>query len=198
MIKENQSQDSRNSENDWKGRNWYNQLRKKKSNGSRSRSRSNNQHNSQKPSTNKPIKNEKKEWPTPAKLRTRKGEKSNNFSSIIHPKVLNLSSVSLTPSQIQILSIGLRFTPTPQRNLLEIEKDIEDFTRKLRLVGFFSENPELDIRDSSLVKNKSNFCPPQNRNSTLESVIKFLQKQGFYEEDFKNKSNISKHEWQDI
>ena len=32
----------------------------------------------------------------------------------------------------------------------------------------------------------------------MESVIKFLQKQSFYEENFKNKSNISKHEWQDI
>ena len=81
---------------------------------------------------------------------------------IIHPKVLNLSSVSLTPSQIQILSKGLKFTPTPQRNLPEMEKDIKDFTRKLRLVEFFSENPELDTPDSSLVKNKSNFCPPQN------------------------------------
>ena len=32
----------------------------------------------------------------------------------------------------------------------------------------------------------------------MEFVIKFLQKQSFYEENFKNKSNISKHEWQDI
>ena len=55
-----------------------------------------------------------------------------------------------------------------------MEKDIKDFTRKLRLVEFFLENPELDTPDSSLVKTKSNFCPPQNRNSTLESVIKFL------------------------
>ena len=52
---------------------------------------------------------------------------------IIHSKVLNLSSVRLTPSQIQILSKGLKFTPTPQRNLPEMEKDIKDFTRKLRL-----------------------------------------------------------------
>ena len=93
---------------------------------------------------------------------------------IIHPKVLNLSSVSLTPSQIQILSKGLKFTPTPQRNLPEMEKDIKDFTRKLRLVEFFSENPELDTPDSSLVKNKATFCPPQNVICTLESVIKFL------------------------
>ena len=55
---------------------------------------------------------------------------------IIHLKVVNLFSVSLTPSQIQILSKGLKFTPTPQRNLPEMEKDIKDFTRKLRLEKF--------------------------------------------------------------
>ena len=32
----------------------------------------------------------------------------------------------------------------------------------------------------------------------MESVIKFLRKQSFYEENFKNKYNISKHEWKDI
>ena len=42
---------------------------------------------------------------------------------IIHPKVLNLSSISLTPSKIQILSKGLKFTPTVQRNLPEMERD---------------------------------------------------------------------------
>ena len=50
------------------------------------------------------------------------------------------------------LSKGLKFTPTLQRNLPEMEKDIKDFTGKLRLVEPFSENPELDIPDSSLVK----------------------------------------------
>ena len=79
-----------------------------------------------------------------------------------------------------------------------MEKYIKDFTRKRRLVEFFLENPKLDAPDSFLVKSKSNFCPPPNRNSTLESIIKFSQKQSFYEENFKNKSNISKHKWQDI
>ena len=79
-----------------------------------------------------------------------------------------------------------------------MEKDIKDFTRKLRLVQFFLENPELDTPDSSLVKSKSNFCPPQNRNRTLESVFKFLQKQNFYEENLQKMSNILKHKWQDI
>ena len=79
-----------------------------------------------------------------------------------------------------------------------MEKDIKGFTRKLGLVEFFSKNRELDTYDSSLVKNKSNFCSSQNRNSTLESVIKYLQKQSFYEENFKNQFNISKQEWQNV
>ena len=32
----------------------------------------------------------------------------------------------------------------------------------------------------------------------MESAIKYLQKQSIYEENFKNKSNVSKHEWKDI
>ena len=64
LTKEKKSQDSKNSENDRKGRNRHNQQRNKKNNDSRSRSRSNNQHNSHKLSTNKTIKNDKIEWPT--------------------------------------------------------------------------------------------------------------------------------------
>ena len=79
-----------------------------------------------------------------------------------------------------------------------MEKDIKGFTRKLGLIEFFWKNRELDTYDSSLVKNKSNFCSSQNRNSTLESVIKYLQKQSFYEKNFKNQFNISKQEWQNV
>ena len=44
---------------------------------------------------------------------------------IINLKVLNLSSVRLSPSQIHILSKGLKFSSTPQHNLPDIEKDIQ-------------------------------------------------------------------------
>ena len=65
---------------------------------------------------------------------------------IIHPpKVMNLSTVSLTPSEIRTLSKDLKFTLTPPRNLQEMEKDIKDFTKKLRLAEFFTENSELDF-----------------------------------------------------
>ena len=62
---------------------------------------------------------------------------------------------------------GLKFTPTPQRNLPEMEKDINDFTRKLRLIEFFGGNPELDTSDYSQVKGKSNFCPPPQTETVL-------------------------------
>ena len=111
---------------------------------------------------------------------------------------MNLSSVSLTPLQIQNCGKGLKFTTTPQRTLPKMEKDIKYFTRNFRLVEFFPENPEFNTPDSSLVKNKPIFCASQKRNRTLEPVIKLLQKQNFSEENLKNKSNVSKHKCQDI
>ena len=85
MRKEKKSEDSRNSENDWKGRNRYYQQRKKKNNDSRSRSKNNNQNNSYKPSTNKPIKNEKKEWPTPAEALKEERRKEPPFLRKVRP-----------------------------------------------------------------------------------------------------------------
>ena len=79
-----------------------------------------------------------------------------------------------------------------------MKKDIKDFFRKLRPAEFFSENPKVDTSDSSLVISKSKFCPPQNRNSTLVSVINFLLKQNFSEENLKNMSNIMVCKWQNI
>ena len=78
-----------------------------------------------------------------------------------------------------------------------MRKDITDLTRKSRLVEYFSETPRLDTTDTSLVKNKSNFCSSQKRNSTLEYVIEFLQKPIFSKKNFQNKSNISNNEWKD-
>ena len=79
LRKEKKSQDSRNFENDRKGRNKHNQQRKKKSNDSRSRSRSNSQRKSHKPSTNKHIKMTKKNSEHQLKLQKKKGKKSYDF-----------------------------------------------------------------------------------------------------------------------
>ena len=59
---------------------------------------------------------------------------------------------------LRVLSKGLKFTPTPRKSTIEIEKDIHDFTRKLRLAEYFVNEKEKDIafdeETQPLLKNK--------------------------------------------
>ena len=49
---------------------------------------------------------------------------------------------------------GLKYKPTPKRNITELKRDVVEFTRKLRLIEMFSsEEQEIKIKvDISLVK----------------------------------------------
>ena len=113
---------------------------------------------------------------------------------MIFPKILNLSSTKL--SEIKILSKGFKFTPTPKRNVHELKRDTENFTRKLRLIEFFAH--EADYETNSLVKKKGKFTPPRDRDKTLDIVIDFLHKQKFNPFSEKQKSNITKEEYSGI
>ena len=81
-----------------------------------------------------------------------------------------------------------------------MEKDVHDFTRKLRLVEYFAEENDSENNESisSLVRNKSTYTPPRNRNKFLDTAVDFLNNQNFVAKNLKNKSNISKNEWQAI
>ena len=48
-------------------------------------------------------------------------------------------------------------------------KDILEFTRKVRLVEYFDG---IEDDDQSLVRNKSNFVPPQGREEFLDTFVK--------------------------
>lgn len=85
------------------------------------------------------------------------------------PIIVNLSSHNLTQEQIELLSLGLKFTPTPQSNQDSIKADTKEFTRKLRLGEFFLD--EEKNTDESVVRNKSNFVPPRGRNRVLDTYI---------------------------
>lgn len=70
---------------------------------------------------------------------------------------MNLCSVSFSPFTIKTLSKESKFTPTLKIFFPKIEKNIKEFTRYLKLIGFLSdeENPDYDMTYSSLVKYKS-------------------------------------------
>ena len=118
---------------------------------------------------------------------------------ILSPKILNLSSYSLSKNQKNILIKGLKYTTTPKRNIIELKRDVVEFTRKLRLIEIFSSE-EKEIKNEvhiSLVKAKSSFHLPPNRNACLDKTTDFLQKQTF-ETSCSNKSSLTKAEWKDL
>ena len=71
------------------------------------------------------------------------------------------SHTCLRDTQIRVLSKGLKFTSTPRRNTVEMEKDIHNFTRKLRLTEYLANENDItfDEETQPLVKNKVTFYP---------------------------------------
>ena len=73
-------------------------------------------------------------------------------------KIINLSSKKLSTTEKTLLNKGLKFTPTPPiGNPEQLNEDLKEFNRKLRLAEYFDCTEDTDI---SLVRNKSDFIPP--------------------------------------
>ena len=89
----------------------------------------------------------------------------------ISPKVMNLSNIPLSSNAINVLKLGLSFTPTPKSNIPELEADIFNFIRKLRLTYHFRNSI---YHDESIVKPTSTFTPKPNENQELEKICKTL------------------------
>ena len=87
----------------------------------------------------------------------------------ISPKVINLSNIFLTKHEIEILKLGLSFTPTPKHNVSEQRTDIYNFIRKPRWTYHFRDST---YEDKSFVKNESTFTPINNENQELETTCK--------------------------
>ena len=79
-----------------------------------------------------------------------------------------------------------------------------NFTRKLKLTEHSANGNDItfDEETEPLVKNKGTFHTPpplpRNRNKTLDIVGDYLNNQNFDNPATKNKSNISKNEWEAI
>ena len=87
--------------------------------------------------------------------------------------VINLSSVSLSTPQLQLLSKGLNFTPLPPSvDRLSLRESIVKFERNLRLVEFFhgADNSSYDPKLNKF-RAKSSWTPPANRDKYLDTFV---------------------------
>ena len=87
-------------------------------------------------------------------------------------KIVNCSSIQLTPSQIALLKRGLKFTPTPKAsNHTELAADIKSFSRRMRLNEYFHNK---DYSQESILRKPSYFTPAPGREESLDNYCDFL------------------------
>ena len=89
----------------------------------------------------------------------------------ISPKVINLSNIPLSSNELNVLKLGLSFTPTPKSNIPELEADIFYFIRKFSLRYHFCSSI---YHDESIAKPASTFNPKPNESQELEKICKTL------------------------
>ena len=65
--------------------------------------------------------------------------KPSSTNTITDPKIFNLSARNLTACEIQLLSKGLKYTPTSQGTTMNKKNDIKSYSRRLRLREFFKD-----------------------------------------------------------
>ena len=75
-----------------------------------------------------------------------KDKEKKTETEIVKPKIFNLSSKTLSRYQTNILLRGLKLTPTPKRNNIELKSNIENYTRRLKLAEFFQSKKKTILR----------------------------------------------------
>ena len=88
------------------------------------------------------------------------------------PKLINTSGKIIDKdTKNALISYGLKFTPIPQSNLIELRTDIQIFCRKLRLIEFFAEKPLSEDTSRDLIELDNRI-----RDLILDAYIDFLLK----------------------
>ena len=135
--------------------------------------------------------------------KNKKNTKYTKEAEIKNPKIINLSCKTFTKQQLDILKKGLKFTPTPQKNLVDLKNDLKVFANKLRTIEYFANNKPTsndNIEASSsqeitlLVKNKTNFCASKSENN-FENQVEFLANLPLDNIYTKLTNNLSKTQW---
>ena len=82
---------------------------------------------------------------------------------ILSPKIINLSSYTLSRLQLLLLNRGPKFTPTTKSNHFIFKGDFKKFTRRLQIKEIFNDTP---FEENSLIYNPST-KPVKTNNSDL-------------------------------
>ena len=116
------------------------------------------------------------------------------------PKLFNLSKTTLSKCQTSILLKRLKLTPTLQSNSVQLTCDLKTFAHKLRLTEYFDCHNvrPTGLKNESLVKGKSIFFPPRNRNKELEIHISFINDIDIANEKSNKENNFSPKEWKEL
>ena len=139
--------------------------------------------------------------PTSQKKKNRRTRSNNSSNSPEEQKetVINLSTAQLSNTEIKLLSRGLTFVPTPKRiNWSEIQADINDFARRLRLKEFFQNNQTNSTNPSDEVRKrfrcKGTWAPPNGRDAALDAFISAVENDIMSSKPRPIRNNLSRKE----
>ena len=88
--------------------------------------------------------------------------------------VINLSNISLTPAELDILEKGLLFIPTPHNKPHNIMPSVKRYQRNLRLDYIFHDTEDSEKHP---FKPKSKYTPSSSGNATLEQYLSNTEKE---------------------
>ena len=122
-----------------------------------------------------------------------KDKEKNAGTEIVIPKIFNSSSKTLSRYQTNILLRGLKFTPTPKRNNIELKSN-----KQCELLSFSKIKRQTDSSEENLFLKQSTFTLPPNRNRDLDHQIDVLNNLSLEEMEIKSKSNLSNMEQKEL
>lgn len=122
--------------------------------------------------------------------------RSTNANQILTRNVMNLSSITLSQTQLSALSKGLNFCPaTGGFNEFQLFKDLDNFARNMRLREFFHDRPAAEEARRPLPSDK-HWTPPTQRDNCLDMYIKAVQRdvRAAYQKQMSFRRNMTNQE----
>ena len=109
------------------------------------------------------------------KRTTRYWRRNNHNIQLDTNSVINLSNVTLSHDETQLLARGITFCPMPRQiDWNEVRADINEFSRRMRLLEYFHDFPtHIDLNPLYV---KSTWTPPQHRDTTLDAFITAVER----------------------